>query len=278
MIISRHRALASVLLLAGSLAGCGIYVPDIVPSSDPDAHAIKVNKVINHVKCELREAVLSVLHYEYENMRQFPERKRRIPWLDNWGAWLAIKFAAVEKGALNAGVTLTDPLPNSQSFTLGFGGTLSSEATRTDKVEYLFVFSDFIPPGGRVTRPPEPCKGYDGILIDSDLKIKDWLWSKVFPYFIAANIRELPPASKTMSYEVSFAVVTNGNITPTWKLVRVGATGNPLASIGRTQTDNLTITMGEVDKKLRVPSPELLSANLATQIGSAVATAIQATR
>ena len=275
MIISRHCTLALGVILAASLLGCGTYVPDVELSKEPNAHAFKVNKIIQHVKCELREAVLAALYYEYENVRQFPDRSRQIKWLENWGAWLTIKFNVVEKGALNPGVTITEPLINAQTFTLGLGGLFSSEATRIDKVEYLFVFSDFIPRGG-VVRPPVPCLQQEGILIESDLKIKDWLWSKMFPYFITANIREVPP--KTLSYEVSFAVVTNANVTPTWKLVKVGVTGNPFASIGRTRTDNLTITMGEVDPKLRVPSPELLSANLASQIGSAVSGALQVPR
>jgi hypothetical protein len=272
MIVARS-ALVAASVFSGCLFGCGTYVPDVQLSNEPNAHAFMINRVINHVKCELREAVLNVLHYEYQNIAQFPERTRRIAWLDTWGAWLTIKFSVVEKGALNPGVTITEPLPQSQSFTLGLGGLFSSEATRIEKVEYLFVFSDFIPKGGRVVNEPAPCIQQGGILIDSDLKIKEWLWSALFPYFIPANIREVPP--KVLSYEVAFAVVASGNITPTWRLVRVGVTGNPFASIGRTRTDNLTITMGQVDPKLRTPSPDLQAANLASQIGSAVAGAVQ---
>jgi hypothetical protein len=275
-IFPHSRVLASVLL-AGLVASCGTYVPNVEVSGEPDAHGILVNKVVNLLKCEVGRAVVSALRYDQENVRQFPGRTRSIKWLEDWGAWLTIKFTVTEKGALSPGVTTKDPLPNSQTFMLGLGGLFSSEATRVEQVQYLLIFRDYIPRGGRILEEPPPCQQLHGsILLQSDLKVKDWLDAALYPYFITANIRPVPP--KVLSYDLSFAAVASGTITPTWTLVRVTATGNPLASVSRTRTDGLTITMGEVDAKLRVPSRALQDANLASQIRSAISEPLQAPR
>jgi hypothetical protein len=270
-----QRALAFSVLFG--LAGCGMRVPDVEISSDPDAHGILINKVVNLVKCEIGRAVVSALRYDQENVRQFPGRARSIKWLDNWGAWLTIKFTVVEKGAFSPGLTTKDPLPNSQTFTLGLGGVFSSEATRVEQVQYLVIFRDYIPPSGRFVADPPPCQQLHGsIMLQSDLKVKDWLDAALYPYFITDNIRPVPP--KVLSYDISFAAVASGSVTPTWTLVRLTAAGNPLASSSRTRTDALTITMGEVDAKLRTPSRALLDANLASQIRSAFTESLQAPR
>jgi hypothetical protein len=276
MVSDRARRAIAVASLC-VLGSCGTYVPDVEVGSDPDAHGILVNKVVNLVKCEVGRAVVSALRYDQENVRQFPGRKRSIKWLEKWGAWLTIKFTVVEKGSLNPGVTTKDPLPNSQMFTLGLGGLFSSEATRVEQVQYLIIFQDYIPPSGRIEADPPPCRQLHGsILLQSDLKVKDWLDASLYPHFITNNIRPVPP--KVLSYDISFAAVASGSITPTWTLTRVTATGNPLAGISRSRTDGLTITMGEVDAKLRTPSRELLDANLASQIRSAITEPLQAPR
>jgi hypothetical protein len=73
------------------------------------------------------------------------------------------------------------------------------------------------------------------------------------------------PQPDTVSIEIKFVVVTNGNVTPTWKLVRVSANtaSSPLFAAGRTRTHDLIITLG--------PSNQVTTnANLALQIGQAV--------
>jgi hypothetical protein len=65
--------------------------------------------------------------------------------------------------------------------------------------------------------------------------------------------------------------VSNGSITPTWKLVKLSAnTGsNPLFATGRTRTHDLIITMGP-------ETEQTANAHLASQIGNAVANANRA--
>ena len=46
----------SLVVTAGVLSGCGTYLPDIVVSNEPHATAFLINKILNHAKCELRDA------------------------------------------------------------------------------------------------------------------------------------------------------------------------------------------------------------------------------
>jgi hypothetical protein len=76
----------------------------------------------------------------------------------------------------------------------------------------------------------------------------------------------------TLSIEIKFVIVSSGNVTPTWKLVRVSAnTGStPLFSMGRTRTHDLIITIGP-------PTPATANTHLASQIGNAVGNANRTT-
>jgi hypothetical protein len=69
----------------------------------------------------------------------------------------------------------------------------------------------------------------------------------------------------TISIEIKFVILSNGNVTPTWKLLRVSAnTGSaPLFGLGRTRTHDLIVTIGP-------PTPATASTHLASQIGNAV--------
>lgn len=69
---------------------------------------------------------------------------------------------------------------------------------------------------------------------------------------------------QTFSIEIKFIVVTSGNATPSWKLVRVTANNaSPLFSVGRTRTHDLIITVGP-------RNANATNAHLASQIGAAV--------
>jgi hypothetical protein len=76
------------------------------------------------------------------------------------------------------------------------------------------------------------------------------------------------PKPDTLTIEIKFIIVSNGNVTPTWKLVRVSAnTGStPLFGIGRTRTHDVIITIGP-------NTQEAKNTHLASQIGVAVGNA-----
>jgi len=71
----------------------------------------------------------------------------------------------------------------------------------------------------------------------------------------------------TVSYEIKFVIVSNGSITPTWKLVKVSAnTSGTFFSTGRTRTHDLIITIGP-------KNDNSIQAHLASTIGNAVGNA-----
>lgn len=170
------------------------------------------------------------------------------------------------------------PLAVGQNYALGLGGKLSSTATRTDSfnpywsVEYLMVpiteksdcRSDPFLNAGVTPSSSSP------FLLQSDLGIKDWLvgammvnttfhsfdvpqsFSGTYSRPVSSEPKKSskPKFSKgqtdTVTLELSFIVVSNGNINPTWTLVRASAnTGNsPFFNTGRKRTHSVIITIG----------------------------------
>jgi hypothetical protein len=74
----------------------------------------------------------------------------------------------------------------------------------------------------------------------------------------------------TLTLEIKFVIVSSGNVTPTWKLVRVssGTSSTPLFAIGRTRTHDVIITIGP-------PTDTTRNTHLASQIGVSVANSVQ---
>lgn len=209
-------------------------------------------------------------------------------------SWTDIRANAIRTFGVQNTVT------TAQYFNFGLGATASSTATRIDKFnpEYTVAFlsqpfkADSIciddgkhDPFERMNWTPAASSPF---LIQSNLGIKDWLLGAlVFNALIPSDV--VPAKDKstskdgggnkagkatikadTISYEVKFIIVSNGNVTPTWKLVRF--TGNqgssPLFSTGRIRTHDLIITIG--------PDTTVTSnAHLAAQISSGVASAIK---
>jgi hypothetical protein len=186
------------------------------------------------------------------------------------------------------------PLAMAQSYAFGLGGTLSSTATRIDK------FNAFWPVGYLMQRvkdsskfvcaeDPFLAKGISSVSsspLTSDLGIKEWLEGVMMGNRLLPSVDvpqnfagggTSPKGSKssggasspikqadTVSEEIKFVIVSNGNVTPAWKLVRVSANNNStLFATGRTRTHDLIITIGPVNETSA-------STFLASQIGQAV--------
>lgn len=197
--------------------------------------------------------------------------------------------ATVAGGGLLTGAPSTrtfGPLPQPQSYAFGLGATLSSTASRIDQFNPYWGVGYL-----RSDQSPQTCSG-DPFLakgvtpvtsspLTSDLGIKDWLvgalmvnvayWSdpsvpKSFSVGAAAP-KTGGKQPDTMSIDIKFLIVTSGNVTPSWKLVRVSANNNaPLVSTGRTRTHEVIITIGPLNETTA-------NAHQALLIGQAVASA-----
>jgi hypothetical protein len=172
-------------------------------------------------------------------------------------------------------------------FTLLGGANISSDATRTDTLNYYYTVKELY--GPETYGSGEGCtQAYldnladhlvGSLLIQSDLKLREWLSTvvlsaatNVMPISIPENSQSSVNAKNAISHDVKFQVITSGNITPMWKLAL--ATINPtapFASASRTRTHDLLITFGPNDPKtnsLVVNSPAA-GTFLAQQIGIA---------
>jgi hypothetical protein len=172
-------------------------------------------EIKKQIYCELKVAVREANKYSEETQGQPP-----LPLLPkDWGAQVSLSLEVDESSALNPGVTLNTPMASAYSFfgvlyrtpvtvttpqlfTFGFGGTLSSTATRTDKFDpyYTIAYLSERPPDefgicnyARPENDPFVARGYRpakssplveaelGLpLIKSELGLKDWLIGALF--------------------------------------------------------------------------------------------------
>jgi hypothetical protein len=242
------------------------------------------NIIVNNVKCELRHAVVETRRRLATVHSSHPGND--IGWLEEQGATVTLKLSVDEKTALNPGMTYADtpPIP----FTLGLGSSNSVGATRTEIVAFTYSFYDLLHERG--IDLTVPCEHEDGVFIQSDLKIKDFILTKVFlakvPGSVVINdVRGKRAAAvanpfSTFSYQATFVAAYGVNGTPSWKFTRIAV--NPSGSFFSTsqqRTQDLTITVGKTArataKRPATPSAEAIALHNAALIGQAVATAIQ---
>jgi hypothetical protein len=271
------------------LGGCGTYVPEIqeFPATPLDGQQL-VDNIAFNVTCEVRDAIIQLYH-------DYPQGT----FLDSWGAQITLNLSTEEKSSVNPTGNWTPPSPASALFNLGFSATGSADATRIDKISWFLAVPDLrgkIPCGDR--RP----KGI--FLLQSDLKLKEWLYDAVdmnnSRYVnLVSDTPDGPFKQNVLSHEVKFEVQTMGGLVPGWKLARVSInqSGTGLSAT-RDRTHDLTITFGPVaeqktavvDKKGNVkkntkgqtifvityaPIGPATDAHLASEIGLAVANGIK---
>jgi hypothetical protein len=247
------------------LSGCGTYVPQVQEVWDTSQIPILTAggqleyRIKEKVYCEIVQAVNA-------NQDIMPA---------NWGVQVTLDLQVDETAALNPGVSFIKPLKATETFTLGLGATVSSQGTREDKfgnywnVDKLKNFN-----GGTCQQDRDNWHG-SSLLLESQLGISQWLsdqlaMNRALPSSALSSKSDPTFKQDVLSYHVKFIVISSGNVTPTWKLVRL-ATGNgslPLASANRTRTHDLLITFGPAFKP--GGANVALSSHNAQEIGIAV--------
>lgn len=255
--ISLHTPFLLGAISLGALGGCGTYTPDIdVGNPDPNATPILINKIVSHVECELREGLQNAHNYDVDNAAMQSDHTRRIKWLDTLTAKVSLKLIAEEKGTLSPGVAFKQLLPSivtnfsnktsvttAQSFSAAFGGLASSDATRTENVDYTFPVAQFLGKNLNARAPVQHCIQPGGMHLMANLKIDDWLKGVTFPFYLGQVNNAAPD---TFTHEVNFVVMINGSVTPSWTLVNVSAnTAGTLALAGRNTTGDVIISIGK---------------------------------
>jgi hypothetical protein len=318
---SRRYTPFFALFILFFVSGCGTMVPqmqemwDFKTPDTPDTNYISAGgaleyKIKKKILCELIEATQKIAQDEV------------LP--PDWGVQYILNLQVDESTALNPGVALVTPMHNAitnfkgeyltgpttplatatypflsspQQYSLGLGGTLSSQGTRVDKFGSFWALDKLKIP------MKSTCLNDDGtlkppgqgssLLLESELGIYTWLHDAMTAEFLSPSSPS-DPANKLdfVSYEIKFMVISTGTITPTWKLVRITTpTGSlPLASANRTRTHDLTLTFGPVVRtkpaadpchcnkqvaEIVEPSLAASNASLASQIGLAVANSLR---
>ena len=281
------------------LGGCGLNVPrvgEIWEDHDSSAHSLEV-KIKTKIYCELQHAVqtvrgVSVDYKDPNNLkREIHLTKPALP--DNWGVTMTLTFTIMEMTGITPGLSLITPMvpanpvfPGgittmaSQSYSLGLGGSLSAEATRTDKFTFFYLVKNLREPtpecGAR--RPTNPNgRTVDDVvgsslLLTSNLGIAEWL-DNATNVRASVGVSDKNSIDEVLQYTARFNVVSAGSVNPSWTLVRASANSNgPLFATKRDRTHEMLLTFGPTDTPdgTKAPQPSRLSANdaLAAQITS----------
>jgi hypothetical protein len=250
------------------LAGCGTYVPEIQePVVRGGAQQELVQAIVTSVHCEVANAIIDL----YEDARRYPDTVGPIARkMSTWGLQMVLNLKTRENSTANP-TGLWAPT-NLLSFTLGVSGTASSEAIRINILNFYYSVAE-LRLRGRCKTGVQPDAPVTSLLIQSDLKFKDWLYDQITTAVVGDTQVPIgtggPLKQNVLSHEVSFEVVTTGGINPAWKLTEgtINQSGTFLQAT-RDRTHDLTITMGPGDNAgLKGAARD---ADLAARIGQSI--------
>lgn len=261
---------ASLFVVVGLMSGCGVSVPDLQEFHESSGQGVLLVKdIVQSIHCELRNSVNYVIAEDIKNVKY--NRVRTAPWLDDWGVQVGLILRVEENGAVSPNAVWTRLGVASPLFTLGFGGTLSSTATREDKLNYYYRVSELLKFG--VCPSSSIPRNSGSLLVRSDLKLREWLVATVLAS--GTNAITVPTNTATplkqnaLSHEVKFQVVSSGNITPAWDLKNIdyNKSGSFLSS-GRTRVHSLIVTFGPAERNTDGLVGAAASSFLASQINA----------
>jgi hypothetical protein len=293
----RSMSTKGILLLASAfaLSGCGTFVPEIQDFGDKVTGQQLVQSIVYNVTCEVQDA--------FDRIYNNPDHPIKKPiFLDTWGVQIALSLQVEEKSSANPLANWLPPSAASSVFNLTAGGTLSSDATRQDKLNSYFTVQQIKKLG-----PCDPKTRPGGLLLmQSNLALDEWLIfnltaGETGEVNYASDYSDGPLKQNVISHEIKFDITNTGNLTPGWKLSRVSInqSGN-FFSATRDRTNDVIITLGptiptpkpKVDKKGQpvldargrqimvttfVPAADAYAASLSSQIGLSVSNALKST-
>jgi hypothetical protein len=242
---NRWRRVPIAVSLLTVLGGCGLFTPekgflsnDDTQPPNPSPQGMFEQNVVAHIRCEIRNGVARAV--------QLPN----VAWLKTYGATVTLKLTAEDQSGLTPNASFLTPFVNAaESFTLGIGGSGTAHATRVETIQFSYSNAELLAEAYKDLHAGLPsCQGFQhGIMIDSDLKIGQFIYDKAV---IAGAAGEATSKSLTtapfsqLQFELTFTASLGGNITPTWKFTRTTVNSGTLFSATRTNTDYVVITLG----------------------------------
>jgi len=229
-------------VLLASLGGCGLYVPekgifsnDNVERGALSPQGVYENRIVGHIRCELREGVRKAL--------VFPQ----VRWLKGWGATVTLNMSVDETGGVTPSASFLPPPSKTLTFTLGIGLSASAHTTRKETITFTLAFDELL------REDQTSCDELqNGFLIDSDLKIAQFIYDKAVVASVgeATNKPIAAPPFSVFQEDLTFVSSFGDSVAPTWKLTRVIVDpSSPLFSASRGNTNDVLITLAPVVKK-----------------------------
>jgi hypothetical protein len=312
---------APITIVLAALGGCGLVVPeknplepDTLDKNDLSSGGKYEDRIVRHIFCETAVGLWKAYeHVKAQDQPKIPGPAEliKLPWLRDWGTAITLAITAEDQSGLNPGLSLTTPFANRiftfptggnvtspQSFSLGIGGSATANATRTETIQFTYTNVGLLMAANSfLSEQPdgEACKAESGVLIESDLKIWEFIYDKAViaatgnaAAYVPVEVKtgsklvkgQPVPEYKTVDYtihsswplyntfteNITFTTTFGGNVTPTWKLARVSAnsSGNFLSAT-RTNTNQLTITLGPIQNPPTPTSPAQLKQGAQTQ-------------
>jgi len=185
------RSCLSFLIPVFAVGGCAT-----VPSLDQpfqQREKVQIQNVVNRVQCEIQEAVAKEVHDHKE-----------LVWLSAWTARIHFTLIVDDSASLTPGVLVTAPFQNAygvvagptalggtsiaaipQFFSLGLGGGVTTEAIRTEDLEFDLSFSELAKnlKDRAFVRNLRGCTLENNLLLDSDLGLSDWIDAALKPAY-----------------------------------------------------------------------------------------------
>lgn len=170
-----------VLALGASLIGCVV-----VPPRNGLAR-VHVGDVVKRIKCDLASVVYN------KAQEQTPDGRYPFEFLSNWAAKIHLTIAIDDSVTLSPGATITNALDKTvattlvpattEFFSLGVGVSGTTEAIRTEDIEFLVSFSDMLTEFGKPSwhKLYNNCYFDSGLLLESDLGLAELVNSALDP-------------------------------------------------------------------------------------------------
>lgn len=244
------------------VGGCGLKTPEMVsPISGQGATLGLVSSIVGHFQAELGCAVIQVVKYARDSAKEHPYSRIPYSWLESPTATakMSLILTADDASAISPNVSIGEPfapainvfpgkvmVSTPQSYAVGIGGNLGSEANRKETSDYSVSIKeafldkeiDYTPGDDHRNH----CKNYDGLLTDSDLKLYDWLSSRLYPVIYNKDLKNSAP--QTLQTDITFTIMASGNVTPSWKLVPTSInTSGVFFTASRKNIDEIIITI-----------------------------------
>jgi hypothetical protein len=240
---------ALALALSFGLAGCGARVPELRdwPNNDGPGAAAMVEAIVHSVRCDLRRTVTKIVDIDLDAARKRASHRIYTDFLNNWGAEVAFTFTIVEKTVVNPTGVWMPPSPATAIFTLGGDASASAQATRVETMNIFYTMKELY------LRPGQTCDANEdrsaSFLIQDNLKIDELLQFRLTSATTGNASTPNDGDKNVLSHQITFQVVTDGGLTPTWQLTRgtINGTGTFLSG-SRDRTHDLVITFGPIDR------------------------------